>query len=123
MAPEVIRNEKYTNKIDSWSMGITIIEMVDGEPPYMEMDPIMVLKLIANNTNGPTVADPSSISKDMKKILDACLQVSCMVMKQRKFIFFNILLISRPTYQKDHHALNYYLKISSNLLIIKKRQT
>lgn len=34
MAPEVIREEPYNEKIDMWSLGIAIIEMMDRVPPH-----------------------------------------------------------------------------------------
>ncbi|MEN2499906.1 MAG: Serine/threonine-protein kinase PAK 3 [Marteilia pararefringens] len=74
MAPEVIRNEKYTNTIDSWSIGITVIEMVDGEPPHMDLDPIMALRVIASCENKPTCSDVTSISKELQQFIDRCCE-------------------------------------------------
>ncbi|ORE12091.1 kinase-like protein [Rhizopus microsporus var. microsporus] len=34
MSPEVIREEFYDEKVDLWSLGITIIEMMDRVPPH-----------------------------------------------------------------------------------------
>jgi serine/threonine protein kinase len=34
MAPEVIREQYYDETIDMWSLGITIIEMMDRVPPH-----------------------------------------------------------------------------------------
>ena len=37
MAPEIIRGETYDQRIDVWSLGIMVMEMAEGDPPYMEV--------------------------------------------------------------------------------------
>ncbi|KAI9318954.1 kinase-like domain-containing protein [Dichotomocladium elegans] len=54
MAPELIRRQPYNEKIDMWSLGITIIEMMDRVPPhYMINDEQALFETIVRQT-GPT---------------------------------------------------------------------
>jgi serine/threonine protein kinase len=45
MAPELIRTESYEGKVDVWSLGVTVYEMLQGQPPYMELPPMKVRRV------------------------------------------------------------------------------
>lgn len=73
MAPEVIRQEAiYGYKADIWSLGITVYEMLMGNPPLTENDPKSVLQLIPKNRPPELVG---GFSKEMKEFVKACLTV------------------------------------------------
>lgn len=46
MSPEVLQNGEYTKKTDIWSLGITAIEMAEGQPPYSNMHPMKAMLMI-----------------------------------------------------------------------------
>lgn len=71
MAPEIIKQQPYDAKVDLWSLGIMAIEMVDGEPPYMDEEPLKALYLIS--TRG--APEPQGkCSPELTDFLDRCLQ-------------------------------------------------
>ena len=43
MSPEVLSNNRYDEKTDIWSLGITAIELAEGDPPYSNIHPIKAM--------------------------------------------------------------------------------
>ncbi|WVQ95479.1 hypothetical protein IAU59_002576 [Kwoniella sp. CBS 9459] len=73
MAPEVVLGQKYDDKADIWSLGITILELAHGSVPRAKEKPNSVLTHIV--TEAPPTLDRSMghFSKSMKEFVETCL--------------------------------------------------
>ncbi|XP_062873009.1 serine/threonine-protein kinase PAK 4 [Trichomycterus rosablanca] len=72
MAPELISRLPYGPEVDIWSLGIMVIEMVDGEPPYFNEPPLKAMKMIRDNLP-PKLKNLHKVSPILKGFLDRML--------------------------------------------------
>ncbi|KAJ1342079.1 hypothetical protein BSLG_003396 [Batrachochytrium salamandrivorans] len=84
IAPEIIKRSHYDFKADIWSLGITIIEMATGNPPFADQEPRRALNRLAeelliryntwraeNNDSDDDISFDSSIQSDSDDNIDA----------------------------------------------------
>uniref|UniRef100_A0A3Q1C2L0 mitogen-activated protein kinase kinase kinase n=1 Tax=Amphiprion ocellaris TaxID=80972 RepID=A0A3Q1C2L0_AMPOC len=70
MAPEVIRNEPVSEKVDIWSFGVVLWEMLTGEVPYKDVDSSAIIWGVGNNSLQLPV--PDSCPDSFKLLLRLC---------------------------------------------------
>ena len=72
MSPEVLNYSEYNKKTDIWSLGITVIEIAEGDPPFSNLKQHMMRnKIIKDPPIG--MSDPSKWSKEINDFVAKCL--------------------------------------------------
>jgi hypothetical protein len=70
MAPEALTNN-YSAKVDVWSLGCTVLEMVTGEHPWMKLTTLAAVYQLGQY-NAPAI--PDHISDEAKDFLQLCFK-------------------------------------------------
>jgi len=69
MAPEVVKNQPYSAKVDIWSLGCTVIEMFTGKRPWLDLTALAAVYSLGTCKSPPI---PEDISEDAKDFLRQC---------------------------------------------------
>ncbi|XP_060518492.1 neither inactivation nor afterpotential protein C [Cylas formicarius] len=78
MAPEVVsgnpncENGSYDNRVDVWSLGITALEIAEGQAPFQNMHPTRALFQIVKNPP-PSLQKISNWSENFRDFINECL--------------------------------------------------
>uniref|UniRef100_A0A0A9XW76 Mitogen-activated protein kinase kinase kinase dlk-1 n=1 Tax=Lygus hesperus TaxID=30085 RepID=A0A0A9XW76_LYGHE len=70
MAPEVIRNEPCSEKVDIWSYGVVIWELLTCEVPYKDVDSSAIIWGVGSNSLQLPI--PESCPEGMKLLMKLC---------------------------------------------------
>ncbi|KQK05350.1 dual specificity protein kinase shkB [Brachypodium distachyon] len=70
MAPEMCKRKPYGRKVDVYSFGLLLWELVSGSIPYEEMTPVQAAFAVVNKNLRPVV--PSSCPAPLRQLMEQC---------------------------------------------------
>ncbi|CAD5166797.1 serine/threonine/tyrosine-protein kinase HT1-like [Musa acuminata AAA Group] len=70
MAPEMIKHKPYGRKVDVYSFGLLLWEMVTGTIPYEDMTPIQAAFAVVNKNLRPTI--PTDCPAPLRALIEQC---------------------------------------------------
>ena len=77
MSPQVVLCKNYDMKTDIWSLGITCIELVEGEPPNGELKPYKVMEKIAiDPPKAENFISKDEHTDDFIDFVNQCLEIN-----------------------------------------------
>jgi|JI10StandDraft_1071094.scaffolds.fasta_scaffold727965_1 serine/threonine protein kinase len=71
MAPEIFLTRQYQPGVDVWALGVVLIEMAEGRPPYHKLERKEALKAICSK--GCALSNPEQFSAAMQDFALHCL--------------------------------------------------
>ena len=122
MSPQVIKQEKYDSKTDIWSLGITCIELLQGDPPNSSLSPEEVMNKIGNNMfrfDDFFGKDKNKYSKEFHNFLKRCLDVNPKKRANAKELINHPFILK---YAKDNIFLKSLLKKHRNEIEIYRKE-
>eukprot|EP01120_Amphizonella_sp_Union-15-10_P014152 TRINITY_DN6772_c0_g1_i6.p1 TRINITY_DN6772_c0_g1~~TRINITY_DN6772_c0_g1_i6.p1 ORF type:complete len:101 (-),score=23.01 TRINITY_DN6772_c0_g1_i6:44-346(-) len=70
MAPEVLREERYSEKADIWSFGVVAWEVASQKAPFPHVSPLRVISMVGHQ--GTTLDIPMNIPRTLSELILSC---------------------------------------------------
>ena len=122
MSPQVISKDKYDSKTDIWSLGITCIELLQGDPPNSGLSPENVMQKIGNKLfkfDDFFEGKKNKYSKEFQNFLNRCLEVNPIKRASAKELINHPFILK---YAKDNFFLKNLLKKHKNDIEIFRKE-
>ncbi|CAL4978448.1 unnamed protein product [Urochloa decumbens] len=87
MAPEMIKQKAYNRKVDAYSFGLLLWEMVSGRIPYENLTPFQVAYAVANRNLRPTI--PPECPSALRPLIEQC----CALQPDKRPDFWQIVKV------------------------------
>jgi serine/threonine protein kinase len=115
MSPQVVLNEGYSTGTDIWSLGITCLELINGEPPNSSLKPMEVMEKIGRcQINFDELfGEKNNFSEDFKDFVKKCLVIEEKKRAKAKELINHKFIVKKS---KDNKLLsNLYKKHINDL--------
>lgn len=101
MAPEMITDKRYSKKVDVYSFGIVLWELVTGKLPFENMTPVQVAYAVVNKNLRPPL--PDDCPSALRNLMEQCWNSS----PERRPNFYQIVQTLEDLEREEPFPLQY----------------
>ncbi|CAO3694005.1 unnamed protein product [Rhizopus stolonifer] len=103
MAPEVVKGTNYNAKVDIWSLGCTVIEMLTGSHPWLDLNMLAALYNLGKYQAPPI---PEDLPEEAKDFLTKCFTINPEERPTAEQLSTHAFVQPDPTFEFAKHMKN-----------------
>lgn len=113
MAPEALREVPCSEKVDIWSYGIVLWELLTREPPFKDLEHSSIIFLVGSGKLKPLI--PTTCPEGFKLIMEMCWKYNPKERPSFKLILNHLEIASMEV---SNYNCSFFLLLSSLLLVL-----